>query len=204
MTNTPIFAIPEVAASQSQPEVVVNRAFRILEAMAQISIISDTLTAPPGSPTDGDTYIVAATATGAWAGKEAKITVYAGGTWLFVTPRDGFTAWVSSAQAYKRYDATSPAAWRLGSVSLPEGLAPQSIISDALTAPPGSPADGDAYIVAATATGAWTGQEKKIAIRLAAAWQFLTPRDGFTVWCISATAYKRWDLGTVAWVAGPT
>lgn len=53
-----------------------------------------------------------------------------------------------------------------------------------LTDPPGSPANGAVYIPAATATGAWTGHEGKLAQWYASAWHFLTPAEGWTVWVV--------------------
>lgn len=49
-----------------------------------------------------------------------------------------------------------------------------SVIDRDLTAPPGGPADGDAYIPAATATGVWVGKEEFIAVWSSAdsAWEF--------------------------------
>lgn len=59
------------------------------------------------------------------------------------------------------------------------------VLDKDLTSPPGSPANGDAYIVAASPTGAWSGQAGKIArwtTRLSpAAWEFFTPREGWRV-----------------------
>ncbi|MEM1019922.1 MAG: DUF2793 domain-containing protein [Pseudomonadota bacterium] len=48
--------------------------------------------------------------------------------------------------------------------------------------PPMSPIDGATYIVGASATGDWAGQEDKLALRINGAWQFVTPFDGLTVW----------------------
>lgn len=54
------------------------------------SVISATTTAPPGSPVDGDTYLVPTGATGAWAGHAGEAAVWdeVTGTWEFeaVTP----------------------------------------------------------------------------------------------------------------------
>lgn len=51
-----------------------------------IAVKSLTSAAPPVSPSPGDTYIVAADATGAWAGHTGKLTQYVGAeTWVFVT-----------------------------------------------------------------------------------------------------------------------
>lgn len=52
-----------------------------------------------------------------------------------------------------------------------------SVIDRNLTAPPGSPADGDAYIVPAAATGAWAGMTDEIAVWRAdsSSWEFYDP-----------------------------
>ncbi|HEX4860018.1 MAG TPA: DUF2793 domain-containing protein [Rhizomicrobium sp.] len=47
-----------------------------------------------------------------------------------------------------------------------------------LTAPPASPADGDTYLVKATASGDWTGQDGNIAYALDGAWRFTPPFAG--------------------------
>ena len=48
-----------------------------------------------------------------------------------------------------------------------------------LTSPPGSPSDGSAYIVGASATGDWSGQDNKVAFYLSTDWVFLTPEEGW-------------------------
>lgn len=57
-----------------------------------LSVKSRSLTAPPGSPTSGDTYIPAASATGAWAGKAGQVAVYTPAGYVFGVPRRGWTA----------------------------------------------------------------------------------------------------------------
>jgi hypothetical protein len=54
------------------------------------------------------------------------------------------------------------------------------VINMTTTAPPGSPTNGDAYIVPTGASGAWSGQTAKIAIwsTVLTAWEFLTPKSG--------------------------
>lgn len=51
-----------------------------------------TTTTPPASPAAGDTYIVAASATGAWAGKDGQVAVWDGvnGAWVFGVARAGW------------------------------------------------------------------------------------------------------------------
>lgn len=51
-----------------------------------------------------------------------------------------------------------------------------------LATPPGSPAESDMYLVAASPTGAWSGQAAKIALYLGGAWRFFTPYEGLFAW----------------------
>lgn len=53
-----------------------------------------------------------------------------------------------------------------------------SVIDRDLTTPPVSPAEGDAYIVAATATDAWTGAEDSLVIWDGVAWVQYDPALG--------------------------
>ncbi|MDX2266139.1 MAG: DUF2793 domain-containing protein [Hyphomicrobiales bacterium] len=57
-----------------------------------------------------------------------------------------------------------------------------SVLDRDLTAPPGSPADGARYLVAASPTGAWSGQAGKIAAWQDGAWAFYTPKTGWAAW----------------------
>lgn len=61
---------------------------------------------PPVSPTKGDRYIVAATATGAWAGQEKKIAWYDGAAWKFDTPLEGWTVWVEDENFRYQFNGT--------------------------------------------------------------------------------------------------
>ncbi|MCP3685459.1 MAG: DUF2793 domain-containing protein [bacterium] len=53
--------------------------------------VMDRLAAPPGSPVDGSRYLIIATATGDWAGKEDQIAQYDLGTtsWIYTVPAVG-------------------------------------------------------------------------------------------------------------------
>lgn len=58
-----------------------------------------------------------------------------------------------------------------------------AVVDKDLAAPPGSPADEALYIVAASATGAWSGKSGQLAYWLTGSvfWRFIVPRAGFTV-----------------------
>lgn len=61
-------------------------------------LISRTTAAQPGSPADGDTYLLPTGATGAdWAGDDGKLAIWSAdqSAWVFVTAAEGMFAWVS-------------------------------------------------------------------------------------------------------------
>ena len=89
-SNSPNLNLPLIEASQSQKHVTANETFRILDILTQLAVIDRDLTAPPGSPAEGDSYLIAASPTGAWTGQAGKLALYIGGAWTFVTPKEGF------------------------------------------------------------------------------------------------------------------
>ncbi len=91
--TTPNLALPYLAAAQAQKHITVNEALDALDGLVQLSVISAGLTAPPVSPTEGDRYIVAAGATGAWAGWDASVAQFSGGAWLRLVPQTGWRVW---------------------------------------------------------------------------------------------------------------
>lgn len=115
---TPRLGLVQLVASQSQPEVLIDTALRVLEAFAgTLSVKSRATAAPPGSPGDGDCYIIAAPASGAWAGSEGGVAVWIGstGVWFIVQPGanvSGLEAYVQDENAYVRFDFVgSPTGW---------------------------------------------------------------------------------------------
>jgi hypothetical protein len=57
-----------------------------------------------------------------------------------------------------------------------------SVLDRDLDTPPASPAEGARYLVAASALGAWSGQDGKIAAWQDGTWSFHAPREGWTCW----------------------
>ncbi len=73
-----------------------------------------------------------------------------------------------------------------------------------LTSPPGSPAGGDAYIVGASPSGAWTSHAQDIAVYqvgddLTSAWVFVTPKSGWRAYVVDETTV--YEYSGSAWVA---
>ena len=67
-----------------------------------------------------------------------------------------------------------------------------------LTAPPGSPALGDRYLITAvTPTGLWAGQSGKFAV-YQNGWLFVTPKEGMIAWIDDENKMIRYDGS--AWI----
>ena len=103
---TPNLGLLELSNNQLNPENTINSFLSTLDAVVQLSILDTTLTAPPGTPFNGDRYIPAATATGAWAGQENNIAYYYNG-WSFITPKVGWEIYDFTDSLYKNWDGYS-------------------------------------------------------------------------------------------------
>ncbi len=115
MDTTPNLNLPFIAAAQAQKHVTPNEALRALDAIVQIMVLDKDLSAPPGSPAEGDRYIVAPSPTGAWAGQPDRIAAWQDGAWAFYAPGEGWLAWVADEQ---RLYAWTGVTWTLAAGSL--------------------------------------------------------------------------------------
>ena len=74
-----------------------------------LSVKNRTQTAPPATPSAGDSYIIASGATGAWAGLEGRVVVWVpgspAGAWVSATPRLGWVAYVEDEEKLTAYKA---------------------------------------------------------------------------------------------------
>lgn len=115
--TTPHLALPLLAAAQAQKHVTHNEALALLDAAAQLAVLDRTRTAPPAASVPGDRHIVAAGATGAWAGHEGEIALHDGG-WRFLEPRAGWRAYVGAEARTLLFDG---GAWRDALAGTPSG-----------------------------------------------------------------------------------
>jgi len=93
---------PKIAVVDSIPDGayygVDGRSFlRMFQALIQPNVINLTTTSPPGSPTNGDTYVIGSGASGAWIGLDAHIAYWTTdnplfplGTWDYYAPKQGW------------------------------------------------------------------------------------------------------------------
>jgi hypothetical protein len=106
MDTTPNLLLPYIMASQAQKHVTHNEALRSLDAIVQIAIKDRDLATPPATPGEGDRYIVAAGATGAWTGQAAAIAAWQDGGWRFYTPGEGWVAWIVDENVLLAFDGS--------------------------------------------------------------------------------------------------
>ena len=79
----------------------------------------------------------------------------------------------------------------------------QLVVADKdLDTPPGSPADGACYIVAASPTGSWSGQAGSVAAFQDGAWAFYAPREGWLAWVADEATLYVWNGSAWAVFAG--
>jgi hypothetical protein len=108
--TTPNLALSELAASQAQPHVTVNSALRRLDSIVQCSVLEQS-DAPPGSPVDGDRYLVGDSPTGDFIGHEQNVAAYIGTDWQFFAPQIGWIVYNQDAAALYIYGTGSPQIW---------------------------------------------------------------------------------------------
>lgn len=107
--TTPKLSLPELSVSQASKEITHNQALAILDQLTQARVLDKDLATPPGSPANGDAYIVAASPTGAWAGKTGQIAYWltAVNAWSFAVPLNGWLVYVNDENKHYRRESGS-------------------------------------------------------------------------------------------------
>lgn len=128
MTTTKL-GLTETANGQAN-NLNVNEALARLDQLVQ-GAVTDRLATPPGSPANGALYIITATATGAWAGRENQLAYWLSSVnaWTYVTPREGMLLHVNDEDEYYKYTGS---AWTI----LPSSVFTGGTLSTALNEAP--------------------------------------------------------------------
>lgn len=143
MANSPNLALPYLEAAQAQKHVTVNESLRLLDALVQLAVESAALATPPGSPANGDAYIVAASPTGAWSGWAGSIAFYADTAWQRLVPAEGWLTWNKATDTALVWTG---AAWvNLGAGLAGADLSPGMVTLGGQASDPGSPAEGQVW-----------------------------------------------------------
>lgn len=107
MADTTKLILPLMASNQAQKYVTYNEAMFALDILTMLSVKDKDLTSPPGSPADGDTYIVGSGATGLWSGKDLNVAAWTNGAWKFFPPKEGWSAWVEDENIRLEHNGSS-------------------------------------------------------------------------------------------------
>lgn len=142
MSDTPNIGLPLVPQGTTDPAAGLNLALIDLDVQVQTSVISMSLTAPPGSPQDGDMYVPAGPATGLWTGLEGYVVRYVtqGAFWMSFAPGTQVKLLINEADGgLYNYIPGSPGGWvpvtgGVGSIDLLTSDSPPSeIVNNATT-----------------------------------------------------------------------
>ncbi|MCB1474385.1 MAG: DUF2793 domain-containing protein [Rhodobiaceae bacterium] len=106
MSETPRLKLPEIASGQAQKHVTHNDALARLDVLVQVAALTRDQTSPPGSPAEGNIHIVAASATGDWAGQDGKLANWRAGSWSFYDAMPGCVAFVIAESVSVLFDGT--------------------------------------------------------------------------------------------------
>lgn len=104
--------LPYIITAQAQKEVTHNEGLNRLDAFVT-PVVADIASAPPGSPTVGDLYIVGGSATSDFTGHKNELAQYLTGGWVFYTPFKWMDAVVESLDTRMAYDGSSWVAFGL-------------------------------------------------------------------------------------------
>lgn len=93
------------AATGEVHDVALRGFLRGVDGLVQPNVKGYLTNTPPGSPSDGDVYIIGAAPTGAWAGNAGKVARWSAndGAWDFYTPKNGWMVQSNSAREVYRY-----------------------------------------------------------------------------------------------------
>lgn len=107
MTRSANLNMPYLASGQSGGEVVHNDALNLIDCLVMPAVKSRATSAEPGSPSNGDAYLLPGSPTGThWSGHGNQVAIYQNG-WLFVAPKEGWNFWVKDEDAAIVYNGTT-------------------------------------------------------------------------------------------------
>ena len=83
--------LPFILPAQAQKHVTHNEALQRLDALVQLVVATSTQS-PPAEPAEGQIHWVIAPGAGSFTGREESLAHFQDGVWVFIAPRQGWTA----------------------------------------------------------------------------------------------------------------
>lgn len=129
--------------------------FRWIDWHGQPWVINMTTATPPGSPSDGDAYLVATGGTGVWSGKDGQVARYSTilTAWEFGVPKNGWRVWDRNTALPYHYNGS---AWASDLASVLGALVykgAKNMASDPSLPAPAAGNLGWYYVVSVASTG---------------------------------------------------
>jgi hypothetical protein len=196
MTDTTHLNLPLLSPSQAQKHVTVNEALMRLDGLVQLRLRARGVVTPPVVMLDGDAYLLGSGAVNTWAGQDGDIAVAVSGGWTFVTPTQGWQAWVADEALEIRFDGNN---WIDQGVSLTPGgagMALQSIEIDVSLAAGAVQTTATVFPARSLVFGV-TGRVLQGVSGTATSWKLGDTGD-------DARFGDGLGLGQNSWVSGPT
>jgi hypothetical protein len=103
MDSTVRFGLPLLIAGQGQKEITHNEALLLLDAVVGCLVERRDLVSPPGTPAEGQCWIVPAGATQDWEGRTDQIAIWTAGGWRFLAPPEGAIVFVKLGRERLRW-----------------------------------------------------------------------------------------------------
>lgn len=132
------FLLPFILPGQAQKEVYHNEALAAVDTALHPSVEA-VLATPPADPGAGQSWIVGAGATGAWAGHEDSLACWTAGGWRFVAPVAGMLAWNIDLGCWRHWSGSAWSSGELPATALV--IAGQQVVGERLSSVP-SPSGG--------------------------------------------------------------
>ena len=107
MASTTNIGLPEISQSQANKYITHNEALWRLDALVQGHVIDRDIDDAPGSPSNGDSYIISSTpAAGGWVGASQYDIAYYQGGWYYATPQEGWELWVDDEDVKVQFNGS--------------------------------------------------------------------------------------------------
>lgn len=108
---TPRLALPYLDAGQAQKEMTHNEALARIDLLLAATAEAIGAIDPPDAPLPGQTWLLGAAPTGAWAGRAGTLAGWTDGGWRFAEPVDGLRVRVRDTGIEAVYSSGS---WQAG------------------------------------------------------------------------------------------
>lgn len=105
--TTPNIAVARLVSNATGQTAKANDALTAFAILGQLHVKSRTTATAPGSPAEGDAYILPSGHSGFAAGASADDVCWYSNGWAKVTPQEGWHAWVEDEDVISRFSGTN-------------------------------------------------------------------------------------------------